>query len=102
MTSAFPPQFAALTAGGIAQSALPHAPVLAAQPAKSPRRLLRRKPRISSPRNERPRESGQLAVDLQALVDAGLIEFHDQPGLRRYALSQRGRRLIEKRRRRWG
>jgi hypothetical protein len=74
MTSAFPPQIAALATEAIAHSALPHAPVHPAQPAKPPRRLFRRELRESSPGNDRPRESDQLALDLQALLDAGLVE----------------------------
>jgi hypothetical protein len=90
MTSPFPPQLAALSTAGLAHSALPHAPVLPARPAKPPRRLFRRKLRASPPGNERPRASDQLALDLQALVDAGLVEFRDGPGVRRYVLSPRG------------
>jgi hypothetical protein len=90
MTSAFPPQLAALATEQLAHSALPYAPVRPAQPDKPTRRLLRRELRTSSPRDERPRESDQLALDLQALVEAGLIEFHDGPGVRRYVLSPRG------------
>lgn len=90
MTSAFPPQLAALVTENLARSALPHAPVHPAQPADPPRRLFRRKLRTSSPGHERPRESDQLALDLQALLDAGLIEFHDGPGVRRYVLSPLG------------
>ena len=93
MTSAFPPQLAALATGDLAQSALPHAPVRPARPAKPPRRLFGRKLRTSAPASERPRESDQLALDLQALVDAGLIEFRDGPGVRRYVLSPRGLEL---------
>jgi hypothetical protein len=90
MTSVFPPQLAAQVAEDLARSALPHAPVHPVQPAKPPRRLFRRKLGASAPGNERPRESDQLALDLQALVDAGLIEFRDGPGVRRYVLSPRG------------
>jgi hypothetical protein len=61
----------------LAQSALPNAPV-------------RRTP---SPGKERPRQSDELALDLQALVDAGLIEFRDGAGVRRYVLSPRGLEL---------
>jgi hypothetical protein len=93
MTSAFPPQLAALTTAGYAQSALPHAPVRPAPRAQPPRRLFRRKLRTSSPDSVRPRESDRLALDLQALVDAGLIEFRDEPGVRRYILSSRGLEL---------
>jgi hypothetical protein len=93
MTSAFPPQLAALATGDLAHSALPQAPVRPAQPAKPSRRPFRRKLRASSPRNEPPRESERLALDLQALVDAGLIEFRDGPGVRRYVLSPRGLEL---------
>jgi hypothetical protein len=94
MTSAFPPQLAALASASLAHSALPHAPVRPARPAEPPRRLFRRrKLRTSSRGNERPRESDQLALDLQALVDAGLIEFRDGPGVRRYVLSPRGLEL---------
>jgi hypothetical protein len=93
MTSAFPPQLAALATMGLAQSALPHAPMRPAQPAKPPRRLFQRKLGTPSSANERPRESDQLALDLQALVDAGLIEFRDGPGVRRYVLSPRGLEL---------
>ncbi|MEA2431488.1 MAG: hypothetical protein QOF65_347 [Thermoleophilaceae bacterium] len=77
MTSAFPPQLAAMASRDLAQSALPHAPVR----------------RASSPRKERPRQSDQLAIDLQALVDAGLVEFRDGPGVRHYVLSPRGLEL---------
>jgi hypothetical protein len=80
MTSAFPPQLAAMATMDLAQSALPHAPVR----------------RTSSPGKERPRESReseQLALDLQALVDAGLVEFRDGAGVRRYVLSPRGLEL---------
>jgi hypothetical protein len=93
MTSAFPPQLAALATASHAHSALPLAPARPARPPKPPRRLFRRKPRTSSPGNERPRASDQLALDLQALVDAGLVEFHDGPGVRRYVLSPRGLEL---------
>ena len=93
MTSAFPPQLAALATAGYAQSALPHAPVRPARPEQPPRRLFRRKLSTSAPGNEQPRESDQLALDLQALVDAGLIEFRDGPGVRRYVLSPLGLEL---------
>jgi hypothetical protein len=93
MTSVFPPQLAALATAGYAQSALPHAPVRPAPPVQQPRRLFRRKLRTSSPASVRPREADQLALDLQALVDAGLIEFRDEPGVRRYVLSSRGLEL---------
>jgi hypothetical protein len=79
MTSTFPPQLAALATRSLAHSALPHAPVIPA--------------RRSSRGDEQPRESDQLALDLQALVDAGLIEFRDGPGVRRYVLSPRGLEL---------
>jgi hypothetical protein len=93
MTSSFPPQLAALAAAGHARSALPHAPVRPARPAKPRRRLFQRKPRTPSPGRRRPRETDQLALDLQALVDAGLVEFRDGPGVRRYVLSARGLEL---------
>jgi hypothetical protein len=93
MTSAFPPQLAAMATASLGHSALPHAPVRPARPPKPPRRLFRRKLRTSTRGNERPRESDQLALDLQALVDAGLIEFRDGPGIRRYVLSPRGLEL---------
>src|SRR4051794_147464 len=93
MTSAFPPQLAALATEGLARSALPGAPVRPTQPARPPRRFFRRGQRASSPGKERPRGSDQLALDLQALLDAGLVESHDGPGLRRSALSPRGLKL---------
>ena len=93
MTSHLPPQLAALATAGLAQSALPHAPVRPARPAKPPRRLFRRKLRTASPGNERPSAADQLALDLQALLDSGLVEFHDGPGVRRYVLSPRGLEL---------
>jgi hypothetical protein len=93
MTSAFPPQLAAMATASHARSALPHAPVRLARPAKPPRRLFRKRLNAPSPANERPRESDRLALDLQALVDAGLVEFHDGPGVRRYILSARGLEL---------
>jgi hypothetical protein len=93
MTSAFPPQLAAMATASLGHSALPHAPVRPARPPKPSRRLFRRKLRTSTRGNERPRESDQLALDLQALVDAGLIEFRDGPGIRRYVLSPRGLEL---------
>jgi hypothetical protein len=79
MTSAFPPQLAAMATGDLARSALPHAPVR----------------RTSSPGTGKapPRASDQLALDLQALVDAGLVEFRDGHGVRRYILSPRGLEL---------
>src|SRR5689334_9220695 len=40
----------------------------------------------------------ELALDLEALVDAGLIEFRDEPGARRYALSARGQELAGRKR----
>ena len=93
MTSAFPPQIAAMATASLGHSALPHAPVRPARPAKPPRRLFQRKPRTPLPGNQRPRETDQLALDLQALVDAGLVEFRDGPGVRRYVLSARGLEL---------
>jgi hypothetical protein len=93
MTSAFPPQLAALTTMAHAQSALPHAPVRRARPPKPQRRLFTRKLRAPAPADEQPREPDRLALDLQALVDAGLVEFRDGAGVRRYVLSARGLEL---------
>jgi hypothetical protein len=90
MTSALPPQLAALATGDLARSALPHAPVRRVQPAEPRRRLFRGKLRMSAPGSDPPRAPNQLALDLQALVDAGLIEFRDGPGVRHYALTPRG------------
>jgi hypothetical protein len=101
MTSTFPPQLGALAAEPLARSALPHAPVQPMQPDKPPRRLFRPGLRASARGNERPGESEQLALDLQALVDAGLVEFHDGPGLRRYALTLRGLELTARQSRGW-
>src|SRR4051812_25289246 len=54
-----------------------------------PRGLQRRSRRADDP---------DLAVDLQALVDAGLVVFQDEPGrLRRYALTDAARTLAETR-----
>jgi hypothetical protein len=93
MTSAFPPQLAALATMGHARSALPHAPVRLARPAKPPRRLFRRELRTPAPAGERPSAPERLALDLQALVDAGLVEFRDGAGVRQYVLSARGLEL---------
>ena len=90
MTWAFPSQLSALATGDLARSALPDAPVRPAQPPKPPGRLSRWKLRSSSRADERPRESDRLPLDLQALVDAGLIEFEDGPWVRRYVLTPRG------------
>jgi hypothetical protein len=42
--------------------------------------------------------TANLVLDLQVLVDAGLLEFHDGPvGVRQYGLTERGKRLAAQR-----